>query len=193
MSAYVHPTAVIDEGVILGDDVKIWHFVHVSEGAQVGAGTSLGQNVFVGRGVRVGERVRVQNNVSLYEGVEVESDVFLGPSCVFTNVINPRAEVGRKAEFLPTRVARGASVGANATIVCGNTLGTYAFVGAGSVVISDVPDYAVVVGNPARQIGFMCVCGERLETGSGTAYSTRCGACDRAYRVVAGRCTPLSS
>ncbi len=152
MSAFIHPTAIVDEGAELGDDTKVWHFCHVSSGARIGRGCSLGQNCFVGRDVRIGDGVRVQNNVSIYEGVEVEDGAFLGPSCVFTNVVNPRSFVSRKHEYKRTRVGRGASVGANAVIVCGHDLGEHCFVGAGAVVTKDVPARAVVVGNPARVI-----------------------------------------
>ena len=160
MGTSVHPTAVIDDDVELGDGTRVWHFVHVSAGARIGAHCSLGQNVFVGRGVRVGSGVRIQNNVSLYEGVEVEDDVFLGPSCVFTNVKNPRATVKRAA--VSTRVLRGATVGANATILCGVTIGRYAFIGAGAVVTSDVPEFALMIGSPARQVGRVDEAGERV-------------------------------
>ena len=132
MAVFVHPTAVVDEDVVLGEGTKVWHFVHVSSGARIGDGCSLGQNVFVGRNVRIGDGVKIQNNVSVYEGVEIDNDVFLGPSCVFTNVVNPRAFLERKSEFRATRVGRGATVGANATIVCGYDLGSYCLVGAGS-------------------------------------------------------------
>jgi dTDP-4-amino-4,6-dideoxygalactose transaminase/acetyltransferase-like isoleucine patch superfamily enzyme len=184
--AFVHPSAVLDGGVELAEDVKVWHFVHVCSGARIGAGSSLGQNVFVGRGVRVGQRVKVQNNVSLYEGVEIEDDVFLGPSCVFTNVLNPRAFVERKQEYRPTRVARGASIGANATVVCGTHVGEYAFVAAGATVTRDVPAYALVKGSPARLSGFVCMCGEKLP-GQG---AVECARCQRRYRVEETRCMP---
>ncbi|HEX6242351.1 MAG TPA: DegT/DnrJ/EryC1/StrS family aminotransferase, partial [Polyangiales bacterium] len=184
--AFVHPSAVLDGGVELAEDVKVWHFVHVCSGARIGAGSSLGQNVFVGRGVRVGQRVKVQNNVSLYEGVEIEDDVFLGPSCVFTNVLNPRAFVERKQEYRPTRVARGASIGANATIVCGTHVGEYAFVAAGATVTRDVPSYGLVKGSPARLSGFVCMCGEKLQ-GKG---AVRCARCQRGYRVEETVCIP---
>jgi UDP-2-acetamido-3-amino-2,3-dideoxy-glucuronate N-acetyltransferase len=144
MSATVHPSAVVDADVVLGEGTRIWHFVHVSSGARLGAGCVLGQNVFIGRNVRIGRGVKIQNNVSVFEGVEIEDDVFLGPSCVFTNVINPRAFLERKAEFRPTRVGRGASVGANATIVCGYDLGEYCLVGAGCVVPRGVRPYELV-------------------------------------------------
>lgn len=180
----VHPSAVIDPDVELGTDTHVWHFVHVSSGARIGAGCSLGQNVFVGRGVRIGDRVRVQNNVSIYEGVELDDDVFLGPSCVFTNVRTPRAHVQRKHAYEVTRVGRGASVGANATIVCGVTLGPYCFVGAGAVVTRDVAPHALVVGNPARLRGWMCSCGEQLHGHGGVV----CGTCNTAYEITPGAC-----
>jgi UDP-2-acetamido-3-amino-2,3-dideoxy-glucuronate N-acetyltransferase len=186
MQPFIHPSAIVDADVSLGEGVKIWHFVHVCRGASIGAGTSLGQNVFVARDVRIGQRVKVQNNVSLYEGVEIDDDVFLGPSCVFTNVINPRAFIERKHEYRPTRVARGASIGANATILCGSNIGEYAFVGAAATVTRDVPPYALVVGSPARVRGFVCVCGEKLK-GSGR---TVCAACPRAYVVHGASCVP---
>lgn len=186
MGSFVHSTAVIDDDVELGEGTRVWHFVHVSAGARIGAQCSLGQNVFVGRGVRVGSGVRIQNNVSLYEGVEIEDDVFVGPSCVFTNVKNPRAFVSRKHAYLPTRVRRGASLGANATIVCGVTLGEYCFVGAGAVVTRDVAPYALVVGAPARAVGFVCRCGERLRGPGDTA----CAECGAQYRIGPEGCEP---
>ena len=189
MEALVHPTAVVDDNVQLGEGVKIWHFSHVSSGARIGAMTSLGQNVFVGREVRVGAGVRVQNNVSIYEGVEIADDAFLGPSCVFTNVFNPRSRVPRKTEFRRTRVGVGASIGANATIVCGHDIGAYAFVGAGAVVVKDVVDYAVVIGNPARHAGYMCRCGERLTRELLTApLEIACVVCGLGYQIDAQGC-----
>lgn len=161
-SPFVHPTAVVDEGAKLGDDVTVWHFSHVSMDAEIGPGTKLGQNTFVGRGVKVGARVKVQNNVSIYEGVEIEDDAFIGPSVVFTNVKTPRSFVDRRSNFERTRVGKGASIGANAVIVCGRSIGAYAMVGAGAVVVDDVPDHAIVAGNPARRIGWASVHGERL-------------------------------
>jgi len=160
---FVHPSAIVDPGAVLGSGSKVWHFSHVMSGARIGERTSLGQNVFVASGVPIGRDVKVQNNVSLYAGVELESDVFVGPSCVFTNVKNPRAEHSQKGSYRKTLVRRGASIGANATVVCGVTLGRYCFVGAGAVVTADVPDYALVVGNPARQIGWLSRHGERLQ------------------------------
>jgi len=185
--AFVHPTAIVDSGVELGEDTRVWHFVHVSAGAKIGAGCVLGQNVFVGRGVCLGDGVRVQNNVSLYQGVEVADDVFLGPSCVFTNVLNPRAHVERKDEFRMTRVGRGASVGANATIVCGHDIGDYAMVGAGSVVTHHVPPHALVYGNPARKQGWMCRCGEILDD----TPRPRCPSCNDRYAIDKDRCMRL--
>jgi len=147
------PTAIIDEGAQIGVGTKIWHFSHVMSGAQIGKNCVIGQNVFVASSAVLGNNVKVQNNVSVYDGVVCEDDVFLGPSCVFTNVVNPRSFISRKNEFKPTLVKRGASIGANATIICGITIGEYAMIGAGAVVTKDVPDYALVVGNPARTVG----------------------------------------
>ncbi len=172
---FVHESSYVDDGATIGAGTKIWHFCHIMPGAVIGAGCSFGQNAVVMNGVRVGDRVKVQNNVSLYEGVTLEDDVFVGPSAVFTNVINPRSAVSRKDEYLPTLVHRGASIGANATIVCGVTLGPYAFIGAGAVVTGDVPAYALMVGVPARRIGWMCACGEQLADG------LTCGACGKRY------------
>ena len=165
-----HASAIIDDGAQIGHDTHIWHWVHVCSGARVGNGCSLGQNVFVGNDVLIGNNVKIQNNVSVYDAVTLEDDVFCGPSMVFTNVYNPRSAVARKAEYRRTFVKHGATIGANATIVCGSTVGRYAFVGAGAVVQKDVPDFALVVGVPARQIGWMSRFGERLElplTGEG--------------------------
>lgn len=159
---FIHPSSIIDEGCSIGDGVKIWHFCHLMTGCTIGENCSLGQNVFVGSKVVLGKNVRVQNNVSIYEGVVCEDDVFLGPSMVFTNVINPRSAINRKNEFKQTIVRKGATIGANATIVCGNEIGAYAFIGAGSVITKPVPAYALVVGNPAKQIGWMSEQGHRL-------------------------------
>ena len=197
-SAFIHESAYVDDGAVIGPGTKVWHFCHVLGGAVIGARCSLGQNVVVMNGTRIGTNVKIQNNVSVYEGVELEDDVFCGPSMVFTNVMNPRSHVSRKNEYRRTLVRRGASIGANATIVCGTTLGEYAFIGAGSVVARDVPAFALMVGVPARRIGWMCQCGERLpDSGAGT-----CTACGTVYepdangirRVAsAGPSSPLSS
>lgn len=161
-SYYTHPTAVVDEGCEIGDNVNVWHFCHLMKGCKIGAGCSLGQNVFVASGVVLGKNVKVQNNVSIYEGVICEDDVFLGPSMVFTNVINPRSSISRKNEYQQTIVRSGATIGANATIICGNEIGRYAFVGAGAVVTRPVAAYAIVTGNPGRQTGWMSEAGCRL-------------------------------
>lgn len=160
---FIHPTAVIDQGAQIGAGTKIWHFCHLMPGAVVGEGCNIGQNVFIDNGVIVGNRVKIQNNVSLYNGVVVEDDAFIGPSAVFTNVINPRSFVERKTEFKATRIGRGASIGANATLICGITIGDYALVGAGSVVTSDVKPFALVYGNPARQEGWVSKGGLKLD------------------------------
>ena len=159
---FVHESAYVDQPCEIGAGTKIWHFSHVMAGAVIGRNCNLGQNVFVGAGVVVGDNVKVQNNVSLYDGVTLEDDVFCGPSCVFTNVINPRSQIVRKSEYMPTLVRRGATIGANATIVCGATIGRYAFIGAGAVVRGDVPDYALMLGVPARRRGWMSRHGHRL-------------------------------
>jgi UDP-2-acetamido-3-amino-2,3-dideoxy-glucuronate N-acetyltransferase len=171
-SPFVHETAVVDDGAQVGAETRIWHFTHVSGGSTIGTNCVLGQNVFIGRGVDIGDGVKIQNNVSVYAGVSIANDVFLGPSCVFTNVVTPRAHVERKDELAPTPVGRGVTVGANATIVCGHSLGEYAMIGAGSVVTHDVQAHAVVVGNPARRVAWACRCGEVLPADGGC---TRCG------------------
>ena len=161
---FVHASAVVDAGASIGTETKVWHFCHIMSGAQVGTDCVLGQNVMVGPGVRIGNGVKVQNNVSIYAGVIIEDDVFCGPSMVFTNVLTPRAFVERKDEFRPTLVQKGATIGANATIVCGNKIGRYAMIGAGAVVTHDVQDHALVLGNPARQAGWVGRSGERLDS-----------------------------
>jgi UDP-2-acetamido-3-amino-2,3-dideoxy-glucuronate N-acetyltransferase len=161
-SYYVHPSAYVDQPCEIGAGTKIWHFCHVMAGAKIGARCNLGQNVFVGENTVIGSNVKIQNNVSVYAGVTLEDDVFCGPSCVFTNVINPRSQIVRHSQYLPTLVRRGATIGANATIVCGATIGRYAFVGAGAVVRGDVPDYALMLGVPARRLGWMSRHGHRL-------------------------------
>jgi len=161
--AQIHPTAIVDDGAVIGAGSRVWHWVHVCAGARVGRGVSLGQNVFVGKRVGIGDHCKVQNNVSVYEGVTLEEGVFCGPSMVFTNVHNPRALIERKSEFRETLVRRGATLGANCTILCGVTIGRFAFVGAGAVIRSDVPDFALMVGVPARQIGWMSAYGDQLD------------------------------
>lgn len=182
---FADPTATVDPGCEIGEGTRIWHYSHVMAGARIGRGCVLGQNVFIAKDVWIGDNVKIQNNVSVYEGVTLEDEVFCGPSMVFTNVNNPRSHVSRKHEFRPTLVRRGATIGANATVVCGHTIGRYAFVGAGAVVIRDVPDYALVVGTPGRLAGWMCQCGIRLPFGLEPAEETAtCSACGSGYRRV---------
>ena len=188
MTYTAHPTAIVDEGAQIGDSTRVWHWVHVCGGAKIGARCSLGQNVFVGNRVSIGDNVKIQNNVSVYDNVTLEDDVFCGPSMVFTNVYNPRSAVSRKDAYRDTLVRQGATLGANCTIVCGVTVGRYAFVGAGSVVNRDVPDFALMVGVPARQVGWMSRFGERLELPlSGNAEATCPHSGDR-YVLEEGLC-----
>jgi len=181
---FADPTAVIDTGAEIGSGTKIWHFSHVMAGAKVGTGCNFGQNVVISPGVKIGNNVKIQNNVSVYTGVELEDDVFCGPSMVFTNVINPRSHVIRKHEYRRTLVKRGASIGANATVVCGVTLGEYCFVAAGAVVTHDVPDYGLVIGVPAELAGWMCYCGVRLPETAPLI----CPSCERTYEVENSIC-----
>jgi UDP-2-acetamido-3-amino-2,3-dideoxy-glucuronate N-acetyltransferase len=183
----IHDTAVVDDGAQVGAGTRIWHFTHVSSGSIIGANCVLGQNVFIGPDVEIGDGVKIQNNVSVYAGVTIAADVFLGPSCVFTNVLTPRAHVERKDDFAPTPVGRGVTVGANATIVCGHALGEYALIGAGTVVTKDVPAHAVMVGNPARRSAWACRCGEVLP---GSGICVRCG---DEYEVTAHSCRGVRS
>lgn len=177
---FVHESSYVDDDVVLGDGTRVWHFSHVMRGSRIGRDCVLGQNVLVGPNARIGDRVKIQNNVSVYEGVELEDDVFCGPSCVFTNVDRPRAAFPTdRSRYAKTLVRRGATLGANATIVCGHTLGVHCFVGAGSVVTKDVPDYAVVYGNPARIRGWVCECGTPLAFTAGGAAA--CAKCSRRY------------
>lgn len=185
MSVTIHPTAIVDDGAQIGEGSRVWHWTHVCGGARIGRGCSLGQNVFVGNDVVVGDNVKIQNNVSVYDAVVLENDVFCGPSMVFTNVYNPRSAIVRKNEYRPTKVRQGATLGANCTIVCGVTIGKYAFVGAGAVVNSDVSDYALMLGVPAKRRGWMCQCGEQLK-GQG---AVRCK-CGSTFQIDDSSCTP---
>ncbi len=176
---FVHETAIIDENVTINKNTKIWHFSHIQSHSKIGKNCSIGQNVNVGNNVKIGNFVKIQNNVSVYEGVELEDYVFCGPSMVFTNIINPRCKYPQRGSefYLKTLVKEGASIGANATIVCGNTIGKHAFIGAGTVVLKDVPNYALVVGNPAKQIGWVCECGEKLSD------EFLCSKCSKKYKT----------
>ena len=176
---FAHESSYIDEPCEIGSGTKIWHFTHIMSNSRIGKNCNIGQNVVLSPNVVLGNGVKIQNNVSVYTGVICEDDVFLGPSCVFTNVINPRSFIPRKDEYRTTLIKKGASIGANATIVCGNTIGCYAFIGAGAVVTKDVPDFALLVGNPARILGYVCKCGERLDfdpTGQ-----AQCNICSKRY------------
>ena len=176
---FIHPTAVVDEPIEIGEGTKIWHFTHIMSGARIGQNCSIGQNVFIGSKAILGNNIKVQNNVSIFDGVILEDDVFCGPSMVFTNVFNPRSFISRMKELRKTLVRKGATIGANVTVVCGNTLGQYAFIGAGSVVTKDVPDYALVYGNPGKVKGWVCQCAEEIRFQSGEAV---CKACGKKYR-----------
>lgn len=186
---YAHETAVIEQGAVIGNGTKIWHFCHIMQPCTIGENCNLGQNVVVAPEVVLGNRVKIQNNVSVYTGVTCEDDVFLGPSCVFTNVLNPRSAISRKSGYVQTLVKKGATIGANATILCGITLGEYAFVGAGAVVTKDVPPYALVIGNPARQTGWMSEYGHKLRfNGQNTA---TCPESKQEYRLQDGKITRI--
>ena len=188
MPATVHPSAIVDDGAQLGEGTRVWHFAHVCAGARIGAGCSLGQGVFVANDVRIGRNVKIQNNVSVFDAVTLEDDVFCGPSMVFTNVHNPRSAVARQREYRPTLVKQGATLGANCTVVCGVTIGRHAFVGAGAVVARDVPDFALVVGVPARRIGWMSRHGERLTFVAGLHSKATCPATGERYALRDGVC-----
>ena len=182
----VHESSYVDDGCEIGDGTRIWHFCHIMTGSVIGERCNIGQNVVISPQVRLGNNVKIQNNVSIYTGVILEDDVFCGPSMVFTNVINPRSHVVRRNEYQRTVVGRGASLGANCTVVCGHDIGKYAFVGAGAVVTKDVPPYALVVGNPARIAGWMCECGVKLASGGAPPTEARCAACGTEYGTQNG-------
>jgi UDP-2-acetamido-3-amino-2,3-dideoxy-glucuronate N-acetyltransferase len=188
MAISVHASAIVDDGAVLGDGCRVWHFAHIGAGARIGAGCSFGQGVYVGDDVRIGSNVKVQNHVSVYDAVTLEDDVFCGPSMVFTNVHNPRSAVPRKHEYRRTLVRQGATLGANCTVVCGTTIGRHAFVGAGAVVSRDVPDFALVVGVPARLIGWVSRYGERLDLPSQGDGVAACPATGERYRLHDGVC-----
>ena len=190
METTIHPSAIVDAGAELGEGCRVWHFVHISAGARIGRACSFGQNVFVGNDVRIGDNVKIQNNVSVYDAVTLEDDVFCGPSMVFTNVYNPRAAVVRRGEYRRTLVRRGATLGANCTIVCGTTLGRFAFVGAGAVINRDVSDFALMVGVPAGHIGWMSRHGERLALPLAGEGEAACPVTGEAYVLRAGMCAP---
>lgn len=185
---FVHESSYVDEPCEIGEGTKIWHFSHVMADSHIGRRCNIGQNVVISPNVVIGDNVKIQNNVSVYTGVHLENDVFCGPSMVFTNVTNPRSHVSRKDEYRVTLVKQGASIGANATVVCGHTIGRYAFVGAGAVVIRDVPDFAIVAGNPSKLIGWMCQCGIKLKMSADLSKEERasCPACETAYLKSAG-------
>jgi UDP-2-acetamido-3-amino-2,3-dideoxy-glucuronate N-acetyltransferase len=185
LSYSAHSSAIIDDGAKIGANTKIWHFSHVCGGAEIGEKCSLGQNVFIGNDVKIGNNVKIQNNVSVYDAVYLEDDVFCGPSMVFTNVFNPRSHVVRKHEYRKTLVKRGATIGANATVVCGVTIGEYAFIGAGAVINHDVKAYAMMVGVPAHQIGWSCQCGTKLHF---TDAKAKCSACQSQYQLINNEC-----
>jgi UDP-2-acetamido-3-amino-2,3-dideoxy-glucuronate N-acetyltransferase len=191
---FVHESAYVDEGSQIGKGTRIWHFCHIMARARVGRGCNIGQNVVISPDVVIGDNVRIQNNVSVYTGVVLEDDVFCGPSMVFTNVINPRSHVSRKHEYQATLVKRGATLGANSTIVCGHTIGRYAFIGAGAVITRDVPDHALVVGNPGRITGWVCQCGVKLASGATPPSSAACAACGTNYRkTTEGSIVPVTA
>jgi UDP-2-acetamido-3-amino-2,3-dideoxy-glucuronate N-acetyltransferase len=188
MGFFVHETSIIDNGAKIGAGTKIWHWVHISGGAVIGEGCSLGQNVFVGNKVKIGNNVKIQNNVSIYDNVTLEENVFCGPSMVFTNVVNPRSEIPRKEEYKDTLVKKGATLGANSTIICGNTIGQYAFIAAGAVVTKDVPDYALMVGVPARHVGWVSRFGNTLNLPVDEDGKVTCAASGEIYIVQNGIC-----
>ncbi len=193
MATTIHASAILDEGAVLGEGCRVWHFVHICGGARIGERCSFGQNVFVGNDVRIGDNVKIQNNVSVYDAVTIESDVFCGPSMVFTNVYNPRSAVSRKDEYRRTLVQQGATLGANCTVVCGITIGRYAFIGAGAVVNRDVPDFALMLGVPARHAGWVSRFGERLELPMQGEGEARCPHTGDRYRLQGERVELLAA
>lgn len=194
---FIHPTAMVHEDAVVGKDTKIWQYCNIMGGVSVGANCNIGQNVFIESGCKVGNNVKIKNNIAIYTGVTLEDDTFIGPNVVFTNVINPRSFIERKSEFKNTLVKKGASLGANVTIVCGHTIGEYALIGAGSVVTKDIPDYALAVGNPARVVGHVCYCAEKLvnandcDSDSADVKMLYCPACNRRYINENGKIAPL--
>lgn len=181
---FIHESSYVDEGCIIGKETKVWHFCHLMAKSTIGENCNIGQNVVISPDVKIGNNVKIQNNVSVYTGVICEDDVFLGPSCVFTNVINPRSYVNRKDEYRTTLIKKGASIGANATIICGNKIGSYALIGAGTVITKDVPDFAIIVGNPGEITGWICICGEKLVFKEGKAF---CQVCKEEYELKYNR------
>jgi len=190
MRFFVHETSLVEKPSNIGEGTKIWHFSHIMPDVTIGENCVIGQNVFIGRGVKIGNNVKIENNVSVFEGVTLENDVFCGPSCVFTNVVSPRSRISRRHEFKPTIVKKGATIGASATIICGNTIGKCAFIGAGAVVTKSIPAYALVYGNPARLQGWVCQCGIRLQEEDDIL---RCLECGKTYRLKGEQCFPLST
>ena len=188
---FVHESSYVDSGAKIGEGSKIWHFCHIMGRAELGINCNIGQNVFIGSDVHIGDSVKIQNNVSVYSGVVIEDYVFLGPSMVFTNVINPRSHIERKSEYRQTRVKHGSTIGANVTVICGVIIGSFAFIGAGSVVTHDVPDYGLVYGNPAKLKGWICQCGEKLLFGKGETVSCTCIQCNTDYQKTGMKVTQI--
>lgn len=185
----VHETSLVGDNVKIGDGTRIWQFCNIMDGVEIGENCNIGMNVFMETGVKIGNHVTIKNNISIYSGVECEDDTFLGPNCVFTNVLTPRSFISRKNEFKKTIVHKGASLGANCTIVCGHDIGRYAMVGSGAVVTKNVPDYTLVVGNPAKKLGYVCECGERIHAGADMEYA--CSRCGKKYRMIGERLTEV--
>ena len=191
MNIFVHPTSIVDSECVIGEGTKIWHFCHILNKTNIGNQCSLGQNVVAGPNVLIGNNCKIQNNVSIYEGVTLEDDVFCGPSCVFTNVINPRSFIVRKSEYKNTIIRTGASLGANSTIICGINIGKYALIGAGALVKSDIANYALIVGVPGKQIGWVCKCGVTISKMIKNTLRTECSNCNSIYEVCSDKITPI--